>query len=149
MRSCAALAVRLPGVGRVFCAWCCWLSAAFIPPWNQQRIKEVLQRAALIHRRISEASSCCFITIFLSHHHHLHSVHRHLLCQCKHGSATEALSSPCTYNCISLPLPCPPDLWAAAKPKIVGTKSGKKKLRYCLLVIFTAEMFLFFRFSLS
>lgn len=45
----------------MFCAWCCWLSAAFIPPWNQQSIKEVLQRAALIQRGISEASSCCFI----------------------------------------------------------------------------------------
>lgn len=40
MRSSAALAVRPPGVGGVFCGGCCWLSAAFIPPWNQQSVKK-------------------------------------------------------------------------------------------------------------
>lgn len=94
MRSCAALAMQLAGVSGAFCAWCCWLSVAFIPPWNQQSIKEVLHRAALIHRRISEASSCCFITIFLPHY----SSHCHLFSACpeqrRRRSTTEALASP-------------------------------------------------------
>lgn len=113
MRSSAALAVLPLGVGGVFCARCCWLSAAFIPPWNQQSIKEVLQRAALIHRRISEASSCCFMTIFLPHHF----AHRHLL-----SAITD------TGLVTSLPLLCPPDIWVADKTKIVGAKLGENPL---------------------
>ena len=41
----------------------CWLSIVFIPLWNQQSIKEVLQRAALIHGRIRGVFSCRFIMI--------------------------------------------------------------------------------------
>lgn len=41
----------------------CWLSIVFIPLWNQQSIKEVLQRAALIHSRIRGVFSCRFIMI--------------------------------------------------------------------------------------
>lgn len=64
----------------------CWLSVVFIPLWNRQSIKELLQRAALIHSRISGAFSRLFIMIFFLslsffpacpwQHRHEHTIRR-------------------------------------------------------------------------
>lgn len=112
----------------------CWLSVAFIPLWNQQSIKEVLQRAALIHSRISEAFSCCFITIFFFSFFSLHPSPP--LCptrQRRHGCTTKfpccrfgqcpsvqpALCSPSPLSLLLLP-----NIWVRDK-KSVESKLGK------------------------